>query len=235
MGNIFKFKQFQVDQEGCAMKINTDGVLLAAMVQSHSSPRAILDIGTGTGVIALMLAQKFRDAEVTAVEIDASAAQTAKQNFKNSVFKERIQLSNIAIEQYSNLKPFDIVVSNPPFFVNDLKNPEKRKELARHADENFFYVMMEKVAIFLSAIGTLWLILPPKQADLVIELGSKKQLNPSKIIHVFSDATKPEFRQILCLDYSQRKAQHEDFYIYESNQIYTEAYKLLLKDFFLAF
>lgn len=235
MGNIFKFKQFQVDQSGCAMKINTDGVLLAAIVQSHSSPRAVLDIGTGTGVIALMLAQKFLDAVVTAIEIDASAAQMAKLNFKNSMFKDRIQSSHVSLEQYNNLTQFDIVVSNPPFFVNDLKNPEKRKELARHADEKFFPLLIKRASVFLSAIGCLWLILPPKQAELVVELAAKKQLSPSKVIHVFSDVTKPEFRQILCLDYSQRKTIHENFFIYEPNQVYTDAYKMLLKDFFLAF
>ena len=89
MSGIFQFKQFSVDQTGCAMKINTDGVLLGALANADS-PASILDIGTGTGVIALMLAQRFGSAQIDAVEIDEPAAQTAKQNFKNSPFEESL-------------------------------------------------------------------------------------------------------------------------------------------------
>lgn len=124
MSSIFRFKQFNVDQTGCAMKINTDGVLLAALVDGEGEN--ILDIGTGTGVIALMLAQRFKQAKIHALEINSEASATAGKNFKNSVFSNRLTISNIAIEQYSNAEQFDLIVSNPPYFVNDLRNSEEK-------------------------------------------------------------------------------------------------------------
>ncbi|WAC40317.1 tRNA1(Val) (adenine(37)-N6)-methyltransferase [Pedobacter sp. SL55] len=132
MKNIFRFKQFEVDQSDCAMKINTDGVLLGAMVQ-HENAERILDVGTGTGVIALMLAQRFPKAQVHAVEIDEQASATASRNFENSVFSERLTNNNISIEQFNSPEKFDLIVTNPPFFVNDYKNAEPKKEIARHA------------------------------------------------------------------------------------------------------
>ena len=126
--SIFKFKQFEVDQTGCAMKINTDGVLLAALVESDN-PKNILDVGTGTGVLALMMAQRFPKAYVEAVEIDEQASATAKQNFHLSVFSNRLTVHNMAIEYYNPTEQFDLINSNPPFFVNDLKNAEQKKGL----------------------------------------------------------------------------------------------------------
>ncbi len=99
MSKVFRFKQFNVDQSGCAMKINTDGVLLGALVETDQ-PKTILDLGTGTGVIALMLAQRFGDARIDAVEIDPVAAQTAEKNFAGSPFFERLSIYSIGFEQF---------------------------------------------------------------------------------------------------------------------------------------
>jgi len=234
MGNIFKFKQFEIDQSGCAMKVNTDGVLLAATV-SHPSPGYILDIGTGTGVIALMMAQRFPDALIEAVEIDEQAAKTAGNNFKNSVFSARLSINHTAIEQYNNTRKFDLIVSNPPFFVNDLKSDELRKGIARHAGEDFFEMLVKKSASLLTDVGKLWLILPVKQANSVIKMAHTHHLFLCERIHIHSDATKPTFRQMICLGRENIQPVESDFYIYESFQQYTQAYRLLLKDFFLAF
>ena len=96
MSAIFKFKQFEVDQKGCAMKINTDGVLLAAMAEGNE-PKRILDIGTGTGVLALMMAQRFENAKIEAVEIEEQASVTANKNFKSSIFKDRLTINNLSL------------------------------------------------------------------------------------------------------------------------------------------
>lgn len=230
--NIFKFKQFEVDQTGCAMKINTDGVLVAAM-SNHDAPKKILDIGTGTGVIALMLAQRFPMADVHAVEIDHQAAEAADKNFKNSVFSNRLSISNTAIEHYNTTEKFDLIVSNPPFFVNDLKNEEKRKGVARHADEDFFGMLVNKSKSILSGDGKLWLILPLKQAGQVEEIGTAIQLFVAEKIYIHSDESKPPFRIIICLSREKTDLVERNFYIYESLKVHTEAYKALLKDFFL--
>jgi tRNA1Val (adenine37-N6)-methyltransferase len=120
---MFHFKQFGVDQSGCAMKINTDGVLLGVLAEANN-PKTILDIGTGTGVIALMLAQRYNHAIINAVEIDPAAAQTASNNFKNSSFNKRITLFAQSFEDFFNEfsdRRYDLIVSNPPFFINSLK------------------------------------------------------------------------------------------------------------------
>lgn len=232
--SVFKFKQFEVDQSGCAMKINTDGVLLAVLAES-AAPNHILDIGTGTGVIALMLAQRFEDAEVHAVEIDETAAATAQRNFENSPFKGRLQAHAVAIEQYNSAIQFDLIVSNPPYFVNDLKNAAEKKGLARHTDEVFFDQLIAKVASLLSEKGSFWFILPVKQAMLLVEKAKAYGLFLTKQIHLHSDEHKPEFRRIVCLSRIEGAVKSEHFYIYASEKVYTQAYQVLLKDFFLGY
>lgn len=234
MGSIFKFKKFEIDQAGCAMKINTDGVLLATIV-AHPLPLRILDIGTGTGVIALMLAQRFADARIDAVEIDASAANAAHINSNNSPFAPRVSVHHSAFEKYKTEEVYDLIVSNPPYFVNDLKNKEIRKGIARHADEDFFDVLLLKAAAMLHENGSIWLILPVKQAETVQVKAVLQKLYPAKVIHVYSDRSKSEFRQIIVLGFTDKATVHENFYIYEAEGIYTASYKYLLKDFFLAF
>lgn len=232
--NIFKFKQFEVDQTNCAMKINTDGVLLAALVQSEK-PKHILDIGTGTGVLALMMAQRFPLAQIKAVEIDEAASATAGKNFQNSVFSSRLSVDNTAIEQYNTFEKFDMIISNPPFFVNDLKNTEEKKGIARHASEQFFEDLIIKVNALLSSDGSFWFILPPKQADFLIDKAKQFKLFVNKIIFLHSDQSKPAFRSIVCLSRTDADLVKEQFYIYEAEKIYTKAYKELLKDFFLGY
>ncbi|RZK67385.1 MAG: methyltransferase domain-containing protein [Pedobacter sp.] len=231
---VFKFKQFEVDQTGCAMKINTDGVLIAALA-NHSAPKKILDIGTGTGVIALMLAQRFPNALVDAVEIDAQAAETAGKNFKNSIFIDRLSINHIAIEQYNTSQKFDLIVSNPPFFVNDLKSEGVRKGIARHADEHFFDALIAKVVTILSEDGSFWFVLPVKQAELLVEEAKPFNLVLNKLIHLHSNERKPEFRRIVCLSKTNEKPVVEHLYLYESEKVYTQSYKALLKDFFLGY
>lgn len=234
MKNVFRFKQFEVDQSGCAMRINTDGVLLGTMAK-HPYPQRILDIGTGTGVIALMLAQRFPKALVHAVEIDEQASITAGRNFENSIFSNQLSVHHIAIEQYANPEQFDLIVSNPPFFVNDLKNAEKKKEVARHASDTFFNDLIEKVAALLSSAGCFWVVLPVKQAQDLVEKAEMKGLFLTHLVKLHSDATKPEFRRIICLAREKSSLVEEEFMIYESEKKYTQAYELLLKDFFLAY
>jgi len=235
MGNIFRFKRFEVDQAGCAMRINTDGVLLGAMAD-FDQPLKILDIGTGTGVIALMLAQRFASAAIDAVEIDGSAASAASINSLNAPFSDRMKIYHTAIEDYQTLSRYDLIVSNPPFFVNDLKNKEKRKEIARHTHADFFELLLCKAAALMSSRGVFWLVLPVKQAEKVIRYAVLRQLFPVKIIHIYSDKTKVAFRQIVCLGFMpQMPVIHEHFYIYETEGVYTSEYRDLLKDYFLAF
>ncbi|WP_316809227.1 tRNA1(Val) (adenine(37)-N6)-methyltransferase [Pedobacter agri] len=232
--SIFKFKQFEVDQSGCAMKINTDGVLIGAMATS-TAPKNVLDIGTGTGVIALMLAQRYQEAEVHAVEIDQLAAEAARKNFEHSKFSERLSVDHISISNYYPSQQFDLIVSNPPFFVNDLKNKEERKGIARHADENFFELLVQQSNTLLNEKGILYLILPVKQALEVVSEAAKYQLLLTHQINIHSDENKPAFRQIIGLSKTKQILVETNLYIYESMGKHTPEYKRVLSDFFLAF
>ena len=142
------------------MKINTDGVLLGALADADESQH-ILDIGTGTGVIALMLAQRFANATIDAVEIDKAAAHTARTNFQNSNFKNRLALFAHSFESYfgnHHAKMYDLIVSNPPFYINSLESPEAKKNTAKHAEEGFFESLVKAVSQHLTATGSFGLI-----------------------------------------------------------------------------
>jgi len=234
MGSIFKFKQFEVDQSGCAMKINTDGVMLGA-IATQADVKNVLDIGTGTGVIGLMLAQRFPAARIDAVEIDEQAAKAAAKNGVHSPFASRFNVIHSAIENYKTSEKYDLIVSNPPYFVNDLKNPEHRKGIARHADLLFFEQMIQRVAKLLRVKGSFWFILPVKQAQNTIGLAAAYGLKPVLIFHLHSDASKPAFRQIVCLNDSDVETAEEHLYVYQAQGVHTDHYQNLLRDFFLAF
>ncbi|MBC7745908.1 MAG: methyltransferase, partial [Flavobacterium sp.] len=137
--DIFFFKRFSVDQRGCAMKVNTDGVLLGALAETDKSSR-ILDIGTGTGVISLMLAQRFPKAKIDAVEIDKEAALMAGTNFKNSAFSLQLQIFHSSYKEYFKKFPnkkYDLIVSNPPFFINSQQSKDLSKTIAKHTNQIF--------------------------------------------------------------------------------------------------
>jgi tRNA1Val (adenine37-N6)-methyltransferase len=234
MGSVFKFKRFEVDQSDCAMRINTDGVLLAVLA-IQNGPIHVLDVGTGTGVIALMLAQRYEAAKVDAVEIDAAASNRAGQNFKNSDFASRLSIYCTDIALFDSEVRYDLILSNPPFFVKDLKSTEPRKGIARHAHQDFYENLITKVASLLTPTGLFWVILPIKQAAQLVIQAEPLGLYPSKIIHVFSDESKSAFRQIVCFSFTISPLIEQNFYIYSGTGEYTDAYVNLLKDFFLAY
>ena len=119
--NVFKFKQFSVHHDQCAMKVGTDGVLLGAWSRGG---KRLLDIGTGTGLIAMMMAQRFSEAEIVAIDIDEAACLQAKENVANSPFATRVRVVHTSLQQFDGENCFDCIVSNPPFFVNSLPNPD---------------------------------------------------------------------------------------------------------------
>ena len=237
MAGIFKFKQFDVDQSGCAMKVNTDGVLLAAFAEADE-PQNILDIGTGTGVIALMLAQKFPAVQISAVEIDANAARTAGRNFQSSLFKEQLSITHTSFQNHFKLYPenkYDLIISNPPFYINSLESPGKQINLAKHTDRYFFEELIAGVSNHLKPDGHCWLILPVQTAQVVKTLLSlyNLYLNKTIIIHSFVNAV--AHREILVFSMLQTECITENFTIYDEVKKYTKEYKKILTDFFIIF
>jgi tRNA1Val (adenine37-N6)-methyltransferase len=237
MAGIFQFKQFAVDQTGCAMKINTDGVLLGALAEAKS-PQNILDIGTGTGVIALMLAQRFSSVQIDAVEIDEPASLTATKNFQNSPFADRLELFHQDFEKYFEEHPekrYDLIVSNPPFHINSLESPKVNKTMAKHTGKDFFATLIIGVSKHLTKDGLCWLILPLQAAELVKDLALKGSLFLKKAISVHSFEHSTSHREILCFGLNRCEAENSKLVIYESVGIYSNEYKQLLKPYFIAF
>ncbi|SHM94419.1 tRNA1(Val) (adenine(37)-N6)-methyltransferase [Mucilaginibacter sp. OK098] len=237
MSGIFQFKQFSVDQSGCAMKINTDGVLLGA-IAAEDNPGRILDVGTGTGVIALMLAQRFVNAEIDAVEIDISAAETAAKNFKSSAFSERLHIFPNGIETFFDEHPdykYDLIISNPPFYINSLESPKAKKTLAKHTDADFFEGLIKNIAEHLSLKGLCWLILPVQTATLIKDLAMQNDLYPQKTIVIRSFENSEPHRAIVCFGFKDVLPQTANFTIYEAEGIYSDEYKTLLQPYFLNF
>ena len=234
MGNIFHFKQFSVDQNNCAMRINTDGVLLGALAAAEN-PARILDIGTGTGVVALMLAQRYENAEVFAVEIDALAAQQANKNFDNSPFSARLTLTHANIFHYQVNTPFNLIISNPPFYTNSLHNPDPRKKVAKHTDNLFFGNLLEFARKNLHQHGTIQMIVPGDLLDLLEVEAIKRQLYLTQKLAIRSFAHSDVIRYILSFSPLKTALKLEEFVIYQEKSVHSEAYKTLLKPYFLAY
>jgi tRNA1Val (adenine37-N6)-methyltransferase len=235
--DIFKFKQFDVDQSGCAMKVNTDGVLLGALAEADN-PQSIVDIGTGTGVIALMLAQRFTEAKIDAVEIDGDAAKTADLNFKSSQFQHRLYPHFDTFESFFDNhkgKKYDLIVSNPPFFLDSLTSTNDKKNLARHTDGSFFTRLIKYTAEYLTDTGTCQLIVPLPTATLIKGVLPKYQLHLQKIIAIKSFAGSAPHREIITFGKEQKEVLEEKIFIYDEPQVYAQGYQCILKDFLTIF
>ncbi|SEO99310.1 tRNA1(Val) (adenine(37)-N6)-methyltransferase [Mucilaginibacter sp. OK283] len=234
---MFHFKQFSVDQSGCAMKINTDGVLLGALATADA-PKSILDIGTGTGVIALMLAQRFANAQIDAVEIDENAAKTAGSNFENSPFADRLAVYLSGFQEFFKTYPekrYDVIVSNPPFYINSLLSPGAKKNQAKHADGRFFEELIKSVSNHLAGNGVCWLVLPPDTAEIVKVLAERNGLYLQKAIKIRSFEKDEPHREILMLGFQEISTEIATLTIYKDVNVYSEEYKRTLQPYFLAF
>ena len=235
--SIFRFKQFHVDQTGCAMKINTDGVLLGALVNgTHAN--TIFDMGTGTGVIALMLAQRFPHAQIDAVELDRAAATTAENNFSTSPYANRLKLYSQSFQDYFAAHhgvKYDLIVSNPPFYIQSLPSPGQEKAMAKHADNEFFGELIKCCVKHLSVTGSLWLILPQDTAALVKQLAKEQQLFVQHVIYVQSYPHSVPHREVLKLGHQQTEITDERLIIYNEPKVYSNSYQTVLKDFLTIF
>ena len=185
---FFKFKQFTIWHDKCAMKVGTDGVLLGAWAPSGSR---ILDVGTGSGLIARMLMQRCPEAEVEGIDIDEAAVAQAKENGVRA-FQARLQDWKSDIGDC-----YDLIVSNPPYFQNSLKNPDRGRELARHTDSLGYEELIAHSARLLKEEGQLALILPAEAEEEIRNLAARYSLFPTHITRVYSKETKPARRVIL--------------------------------------
>lgn len=231
---IFRFKQFAIDQQGSSMKVNTDGVLLGAKAASRE-PKTILDIGTGTGVIALMLAQRFPDAQVHALEINKEASQCAEKNFRNSPFSSRLEIHALDFRKFRPQLRYDLIVSNPPFFINALQSADEPKKMARHAEEDFYHSLFSLCYHWLTEEGTLQLIWPPYIQEACVKAGQMCKWFLQKEIKVRSYENSKVVRLLSTFSKKPMEAESEEFIIYQEQAQYSVEYYQLLKPFFLKF
>ena len=184
----FRFKQFTIQDDRCAMKVGTDGVLLGAWCPKGTR---ILDVGTGSGLIARMLMQRYPEAEVEGIDIDEAAVEQARENGIRA-FQARLQDWKLDIGHC-----YDLIVSNPPYFQNSLKNPDKGREMARHTDTLSYAELIQHSARLLQEGGRLALILPAEAENEIREIAARYSLYCTRATRVYSKETKPVRRVLL--------------------------------------
>lgn len=235
MSKPFIFKEFSVKQDKCAMKIGTDGVLLGAWATIDHFPNSILDIGTGTGVIALQLAQRSSAELVDALEIDDSAYEQAMDNFEASPWGDRLFCYHAGFNEFVEEieDEYDLIVSNPPFYSEDYKSNNEQRDLARFTDALPFEHLLTGTAKLLSNKGKACFIIPFSEETNFIKLASTVDLSPSLITRVKGTPSSEVKRSLLELTFSKNKTIEEELIIETSRHQYTEDYINLTKDFYL--
>lgn len=236
MSKPFYFKQFAVQQDLCAMKVGTDGVLLGAWAKVSKQATHVLDIGTGSGVIAMMLAQRFPQVEVTAIDIEPNAAAQACVNFRNSPFSDRLQVQHIGLKDFATAQKFDAIVTNPPFFTAGILPDEEKRCLARHTAAFSFEMLFAKVRDLLAISGVFSIIAPKSKQGQLLELAKQQGLHLAAYTDVYPTPEKAAKRILIAFSHDENTIiTSEDIVIEIQRHHYTADYKRLLKDFYLAF
>lgn len=229
----FQFKQFTVFHDRCAMKVGTDGVLLGAWVNIENSQSA-LDIGTGTGLIALMMAQRNPTLQVDAIDIDADAIIQAKINCNQSPFAKRISIQQADLQSYTDKTGnYDIIVSNPPFFSRALKSPDRQRTLARHNDSLSVSELISKASTLLSDKGKLSIIYPFEEKANILQNASNNNLYSTRITTVYSTPDAQPKRILVELSKTHETLSENDLVIEIARHTYSDAFSSLVKDFYL--
>jgi tRNA1Val (adenine37-N6)-methyltransferase len=233
---MFSFKQFSVEQDRCAMKIGTDGVLLGAWTPIDNHPFSILDIGTGTGIIALMLAQRSGAQQIDAIEIDEDAYEQATDNFENSPWNDRLFCFHADLDEFVEEPEdqYDLIVSNPPFYSEAYKSDNDQRDLARFQDAMPFEDLIEAADLLLSENGIFSVVIPFKEESTFLALANEYQLFPLKITRVKGTPTSEIKRSLMA--FSRNSIPYfpiDELIIETTRHIYTPEYIALTKDFYL--
>ena len=234
--NYFKFKQFTIYQNNCAMKVGTDGVLLGAFARIKGI-KTILDIGTGTGLIALMLAQRS-NANITAIEIEKQASNQAKINIEKSIFKKQINIKNISLQRFykKNIEKFDLIVSNPPYFQNSYKSDTNERTIARHTTELTYNELISISAKILNNNGYICIIIPKDEEGNIEKISKINKLFIIEKINIKPTSQKPSKRIIITFSKIKKLLKESEIIIETTGRHnYSKEYINLTKDFYLNF
>ena len=229
----FRFKQFTVWHDQCAMKVGTDGALLGAWATVGAHEHHLLDIGTGSGLIALMLAQRSQ-ALIDAIDIDAPACQQAKENVARSPFAGRIEVHHSSLSNYHPAeRKYDLIASNPPYFIQSLKCPDLTRSQARHADSLSLPELLRESLRLLAHTGRLALVLPFDQRNILLEEAKQVGLHPYRETHVSTRQGTPPKRLLIELGQETITPLYDQLAIEDESHQYTPEFIALERNYYL--
>ena len=233
---MFKFKQFSIEQDKCAMKVGTDSVLLGAWCPIDNNPNAILDIGAGTGILSLMMAQRTNAEQIDSVEIDEDAYEQCVSNYENSPWSDRLFCYHAALDELVEdpEDEYDIIISNPPFYAEDFKTESTQRDLARFQDAMPFEELIEAADLLLSENGIFAVVIPYKEEENFIDLCAEFELYPVKVTRVKGSHKTPIVRSLMAFKRYELSVLTADELVVEINRHeYIDDYINLTKDFYL--
>ncbi|MCX2678795.1 methyltransferase [Galbibacter sp. EGI 63066] len=231
----FRFKQFTIHQDRCAMKVGTDGVLLGAWVSLENRPFSILDIGAGTGLIALMMAQRSDAELIDAIEVDDDAYEQCVENFEASDWGDRLFCYHAGFDEFTDEidDTYDLIISNPPFHSEVMSSGNEQRDVARSNFSLPFEELLEGVAKLLSTNGTFNVVIPYKEEERFLEIASKNKLFPNRITHVKGNPASEIKRSLIAFSFRKTATEYSELIIENQRHQYTEDYIKLTKDFYL--
>ena len=217
------------------MKIGTDGVLLGAWCPMDNNPFSVLDIGAGTGILSLMLAQRSHAEQIDAIEIDENAYEQCVENFESSPWGDRLFCFHAGLDEFVDEPEdeYDIIISNPPFYTEDYKTDNEQRDLARFADALPFEELVEAADLLLSENGIFAVILPYSEEEKFIALAKEVDLYPFKITRVKGTPSAEIKRSLLAFSRTEKEVSIDKLIIEIERHQYTEDYISLTKDFYL--
>lgn len=231
---MFQFKQFTIHQDRCALKVGTDGVVLGAWANVEGAKR-ILDIGTGTGLLALMAAQRNAEAWIDAVEIDDASAEQAAENMAASPWADRVRVHRMDVRRLRASDPYDLILCNPPFYAGEMDSPDARTGVAKHGGELTFAQLVEAVRMLLAEDGRFACIIPLNREAELLELAEGAWLGVERRCVLRYLEGRPPKRVLLELVRGGGIPVEEELTVEHAPGAFTEAYRTLLKDFMLKF
>tara|TARA_B100000795_G_scaffold238589_1_gene199809 strand:+ start:491 stop:1213 length:723 start_codon:yes stop_codon:yes gene_type:complete len=238
MSKSFQFKEFTIHQENTAMKVGTDGVLLGAWSSLETAPDSILDIGSGTGLLALIMAQRSNAMTIDAVEIDATAYEQTVKNFEKSDWGDRLfcyhsSFQNFSEEMHNEAEEYDLIISNPPFYTDTFETKDIARNKARFTSALSFKELISGVVSILSNTGTFAVIIPTKEVQGFVSLARDAELFLSRVCSVKGTFNSNVKRSLLEFSFQEKTIISEELVIEIARHQYTKEYIELVKDFYL--
>ncbi|MGB5227913.1 MAG: methyltransferase [Eudoraea sp.] len=235
MRKPFKFKQFTIYQDRCAMKIGTDGVLLGAWTNISNSPESVLDIGAGTGIIGLMLAQRCYANTIDAIEIDEEAFEQCVENFEASPWSDRLFCYHASLDEFLDEidDKYDLIISNPPFYSEQVTSGNIARDQARQNSSLPFNLLLKGVSELLSKNGSFAIVVPFKEEKSILQQALKFELYPVRLLRVKGHPDSEVKRCLIEFHFKKTEVLTNELIIEKSRHEFTEDYINLTKDFYL--